>query len=83
VTVVALIVCQIAHSRTVEQARIALAARANTPWLDPRMLGVGLQLGRSIGLRRLIPLIGVGLLAAGLAKEWAGSGKPDVDEAAS
>lgn len=78
VTIAALIACQIAHGRTVEQARLALAARAQTPWLDPKYFGVALQVGRSIGMRRLVPLIGVGLLAAGLAKEWAG--KPDGED---
>jgi hypothetical protein len=69
-TIVALIVCQIMHSRTVEEARVELAARAQQPWLDPRYFGVALEVGRSIGMRRLLPLVGVGLVAAGLAKEW-------------
>jgi len=80
VTIVALIACQIVHSRTIEHARVELAARAQQPWLDPRYLGVGLQLGRSIGLRRLVPLIAVGVLAAGLAKEWVGSESSDSDD---
>src|SRR5262249_49765362 len=60
------------RSRTMEQARVALASRSQAAWLDPRYLGVVMQVGKSVGMKRLLPLIGVGLLAAGLAKEWAG-----------
>jgi hypothetical protein len=34
-------------------------------WLDPAVLTMGLQLGRSIGARRLIPVLLVGALGAG------------------
>jgi hypothetical protein len=29
-----------------------------------------LQVGRNIGLRRIVPLVAAGVLAAGFAKEW-------------
>src|SRR5688572_328096 len=39
---------------TVHQAEVALAARGGgMPFLDPKMLGVALQLGRNIGMRRI------------------------------
>ena len=72
ITIAAIVGCIISHRRTVESARLALAARSHAPWLDPRYLGVGLQVGRALGWRRLVPLFAVGLLAAGLTKEWFG-----------
>jgi len=42
--------------RTVASAKLALAARSPAPWLDPKLLGAGLQIGRAIGWRRLVPL---------------------------
>jgi hypothetical protein len=75
VTIIALIASLVAHGRTVERARQELTVRTPAPWLDPRYLTVGLQVVRAIGARRLIPLVAVGLLAAGLAKEWGGGGQ--------
>lgn len=59
-----------AQRRTSERARRALALRSQSPWLDPATLGIALQVGRSIGLRRIAPLAAAGVLAATLAKEW-------------
>src|SRR4051812_18586759 len=70
VTVIAGIAAILAQRRTVQRAKIALASRGGTPWLDPRMLGVVLQVGRGIGIRRLVPLVAAGVLAAGFAREW-------------
>ena len=69
--------------RTIEQARLELAARSNANWLDPRLIGVGVQVGRSIGWRKLASLAAVAVLAAGLAKEWFGRGgaASEADEA--
>jgi hypothetical protein len=44
--------------------------RSQSPWFDPATLGIALQVGRSIGLRRIAPLAAAGVLAAALAKEW-------------
>ena len=46
------------------------------PWLDPKFLAVGLQVGKSVGMRRIVPLFAAGLLAATLAKEWFGEREP-------
>src|SRR5262249_60833449 len=75
ITIIALVACSIVHRRTAERARLALAARSQTPWLDPRYLGVGLQVGRAIGWRKLVPLLAGGLLKAGLARGWVGGGE--------
>src|SRR5882724_12731673 len=68
--------------RTVARARVELAARSHTNWLDPKFVALGFQIGRAIGWRKVASLAAVGALAAGLAKEWtdrdrtgAGSGK--------
>src|SRR5215210_2457954 len=45
----------IAHRRTIADANLALQARSASPWLDPKMLPIGLQVVRSIGLRRIVP----------------------------
>jgi hypothetical protein len=34
------------------------------------------QIGRAIGWRRLVPLAAVGVLAAGIAKEWLAHSRP-------
>jgi hypothetical protein len=72
ITIIALICCLSSQRRTVASAKLALAARSRAPWLDPKLLGAGLQIGRALGWRRLVPLAAVGFLAAGLAKEWLG-----------
>ena len=59
-----------AQRHTSERAKRALALRSQALWLDPATLGIVLQLGRSIGLRRIAPLAAAGFLAAALAKEW-------------
>jgi hypothetical protein len=65
--------------RNVTRAQVELAARGQTPWLDPKMMAVGMQLGRTIGWRKVLPLAAIGFLAAGLAREWFSPGKPDGD----
>jgi hypothetical protein len=69
-TIVASFCCLSSQRRTVASAKRALAARSHAPWLDPKLIGAGLKIGRAIGWRKLAPLAAVGILAAGLAKEW-------------
>jgi hypothetical protein len=76
ITIVALICCLSSQRRTVASAKLALAARSHAPWLDPKLLGAGLKIGRAIGWRRLVPLAAFGVLAAGLTKEWLGRSRP-------
>jgi hypothetical protein len=76
ITIVALICCLSSQRRTVASAKRALAVRGHAAWLDPKLLGAGLQVGRAIGWRRLVPLAAVGVVAAGLAKEWIGRNRP-------
>jgi hypothetical protein len=74
-TVLMVILSYVAHRRAVERAKAALEQRKAAQWFDPAMLSTGLQIGRAIGLRRIVPLIAVGVLAATLAKEWLGPGR--------
>ncbi len=76
ITIVAVVCCLSSKRQTAAAAQLALAARSQAPWLDPRYLGVGIKIGSAIGWRRLIPLAAVGVLAAGLAKEWIGRSRP-------
>jgi fatty acid desaturase len=59
-----------AQRHTSERAKRALALRSQSPWLDPATLGIAMQIGRSVGLRRIAPLAAAGVLAAALAREW-------------
>src|SRR5262245_32547332 len=83
VALIALVTCLITRSRNMERARLELAARSSTNFLDPKLVGMGFQIGQAIGWRRLASLAAVGVLAAGLAKEWlARRDSPAADAAA-
>jgi hypothetical protein len=72
----------IARRRNMERARLELAARSSASWLDPKLMAMGFQVGQAIGWRKLASLAAVGLLAAGLAKEWFGKDEagPESDD---
>ena len=78
-TIVAAISCLWSRRRTIEQAELALAARRNATWLDPKIVGGVIQVSRAIGWRKLVPLLAVGILAAGVGMEWFGRDRPDVE----
>ena len=87
IALIALLTCVLIRRRNMERARLALAARTTTNWLDPQLLAVGMQMGRASGWGRLVSLAAVALLAAGLAKEWSGGSvaaaeddEPDTDD---
>src|SRR5215467_1644057 len=81
VTIIAGISCLWSRRRTIEQAELALAARRNAIWLDPKVLGGTIQVSRAVGWRKLVPLLAVGMLDAGVvfgmvwAREAAGRGR--------
>jgi hypothetical protein len=70
ITLIAVVSVVISRRRTIERARIELAARGSASWLDPRLLGVGVQVGQAIGWRKLASLAAIAILAAGVSKEW-------------
>src|SRR5262249_35755345 len=80
ITIIGLVACSLAHRHTVAQARRELAARSHAPWLDPRYLGIGIQVARAIGWRRVVPLLAVGVLAAVLGREWLGPAQPPISD---
>src|SRR5262249_8564963 len=75
-TIIAAISCLWSRRRTIEQAELALAARRNALWLDPKGLGGAIQVSRAVGWRKLVPLLAVGMLAAGVGMGWVGRESP-------
>src|SRR5262249_47459082 len=75
-TIIAAICCLWSRRRTIEQAELALAARRNATWLDPKVVSGVIQV---VGWRKLVPLLAVGILAAGVGMEWFGRDRPDVE----
>ncbi len=80
VAIIAGLVCVVARHRAIERARQEMASRSPFPFFDSTFLGLGLQIGRTMEWRRLVPLAAVALLVAGLAKEWSGGAKPSDEE---
>lgn len=82
--IIALFAGWITRLRNMERARRELAAHSHAGWLDPKFLAIGVEIGRTLGWRRIMMLAAVGFLAAGLGKEWLGSGgkKPGNPDAA-
>jgi hypothetical protein len=70
IALIAVVACLIIRRHNMQRAQLELAARSSTNWLDPKLVGMGWQIGQAIGWRRLASLAAVALLAAGLAKEW-------------
>jgi hypothetical protein len=74
IAIVAAFAGWMARLRNIERARRELAARSHAGWFDPKYLAVGIEIGRTLGWRRIITLAAVGVLAAGLGKEWFAAG---------
>jgi Ca2+/Na+ antiporter len=66
------IVCALARRRTRERAILERAARAHAPsWLlDPKVLATAVQLGRSFGWQRIVPVALFGFMAAQWARDY-------------
>src|SRR5262249_382269 len=80
IALIALVACLMTRRRNMERARLELAARSSSSWLDPKLVAVGLQIGQAIGWRRLASLAALGVLAGGVAKEWSARAKPAEDD---
>lgn len=70
IAIIMVVSCLIIRRRAVTRARQALASRRNQPWLDPAILSIGYQVGRSLGWRKFALLGAVAVLAAGVGREW-------------
>jgi hypothetical protein len=79
VALVTLVTAVLIRRRNMERARLELASRSSTSWLDPKLMAVGMQIGQTIGWRRIAALVAVAVLAAGVAQEWSGRSKSGDD----
>ena len=61
-----------AHKRVVAVAEQGLLKNSALSVVQPAYLKTAIQVGNAVGWKKLIPLVGVGLIAAGVAKEWNG-----------
>jgi hypothetical protein len=80
IAIIGLMVCLLARRRARERAILERAARAHAPsWLlDPKILATAVQVGRSLGWQRAIPLALVGIMVA----QWAREHRAQSDEPA-
>jgi len=71
VAAIAAVVSAMIRRRNRARAILARAAKAQAPpWLlDPRVLGVAMEAGRSLGWQRIVPMALLGFLAAQWARE--------------
>ncbi len=79
IALIALLIAGIARRRARERAILERAARAHgaSSWLlDPKILGVAMQAGRTLGWQRIIPVVLLGFLAAQWLRDR-GEPKPD------
>ena len=72
VAIIALIASAILRRRDSELARLELAAERAAGLIDPRWVTLAMQVGKTLGWRRIATLGAVGVLALGLAREWLG-----------
>src|SRR5580692_9841315 len=80
IAVIGLVVCALGRRRARERAILERAARAHAPsWLlDPKILATAVQVGRTLGWQRVIPLALVGIMVA----QWAREHRASSDEPA-
>jgi|SRR5579862_1104080 len=80
VAIVAAIVSALIRRRVRERAILARAAKAHSPpWLlDPKILGVVVEAGRTIGWQRLVPVALLGFMAAQWAREYRDQGRKNL-----
>jgi len=69
---IAALISALVRRRVRERAILARAAKAHSPsWLlDPKVVGVAVEAGRSIGWQRLLPLALLGIVAAQWARDY-------------
>ncbi len=67
VTIIAFVCCLRSRRRTIERAELALAARRNAAWLDPKLVGGALQVSRTVEGRKLVPLLALGRATSRIA----------------
>jgi hypothetical protein len=75
---VAALISALIRRRVRERAILARAAKAHSPsWLlDPKILGVAVEAGRTIGWQRLVPLALLGIVAAQWTRDYRDRNRP-------
>jgi hypothetical protein len=78
VALIAALISALIRQRVRERAILARAARAHSPsWLlDPKILGIAVEAGRTIGWQRIVPVAVLGFVAMQWARENRPHGKP-------
>jgi hypothetical protein len=76
VAVIAAVIAALIRQRVRERAILARAAKAHSPsWLlDPKILGVAVEAGRTIGWQRIVPIAMLGFVVAQWMREARGQG---------
>jgi hypothetical protein len=84
IAIVAVIAARLTRSHNMERAKRELALRRRASLLDPGFAPVLIEIGRTLGWRRLASLGAVAVLAFGIAREWSGrrDGSSDPDKSA-
>ena len=80
IALIALVTAVLIRRRNMERARLELASRSSTSWLDPKLMAAGMQVGQALGWRRIAALVAVAVLAAGVVQEWSGRNKSGDDK---
>lgn len=77
IALLAALVSALIRRRVRERAILARAARAHAPsWLlDPKILGVAAEAGRTIGWQRIVPVALLGFMAVQWAREYREHGR--------
>ena len=77
IALIAAVASTLIRRRVRERAILARAAKAHSPsWLlDPKILGVAVEAGRTIGWQRLVPVALLGFMAAQWAREYREQGR--------
>jgi hypothetical protein len=76
--IVAALISALIRRRIRERAILARAAKAHSSsWLfDPKILGIAVEAGRTIGWQRIVPVAMLGFVAAQWAREYHDHRKP-------
>lgn len=83
VAIIAVAIAALSRRRARERAILERAARAHgaSSWLlDPKLLATALQVGRTLGWQRLVPVALLGFLAAQWAREYRQHGGEEKQE---
>ena len=83
VAAIAALLSRLARQRAKQRAILERAARAHAgSWLlDPKILATAVQVGRSLGWQRLVPIALLGFIAAQWAREYRARDEAEADGA--